>query len=44
MDVKDKIKPVVLWKVPLVEIINDCIYIDDLLVWRNGVFTGVTRE
>lgn len=31
-------KPIVLWKKPLIEIIDDMIFIDDILVWRNGEF------
>lgn len=31
-------KPIVLWTKPLIEIIDDCIYIDDQLVYRNGEF------
>ena len=29
-------KPTVLWTKPLIEIIDNCIYIDDELVWRDG--------
>lgn len=29
-------KPTVLWTKPLIEIIDNCIYIDDVLVWRDG--------
>lgn len=29
---------IVLWKRPLIEIIDNKIYIDDILVWKNGEF------
>ncbi len=38
--VEDKIKPIVLWQKPLIELIGDCIFIDDVLVWRNGETIG----
>ncbi len=37
-------KPIVLWQEPLIEIIGDEVWIDDLLVWRDGEFTGVKRD
>jgi len=33
----DKKKPIVLWTKPLIEIIDNCIFIDDMLVWRDGI-------
>jgi len=35
-----KEKLIVLWKKPLIEIIENCIYIDDTLVWRDGEFVN----
>lgn len=32
----EKPRIIVLWKQPLIEIINDRIYIDDVMVWNNG--------
>ncbi len=36
--------PIVLWQDPLIEIINDEVWIDDLMVWKKGEYTGVKRE
>lgn len=36
--VKKKHDIIVLWKKPLVEIVNDCIFIEDQLVWKDGQF------
>ena len=36
----EKKKPIVLWTKPLIEIIDNCIYIDDMLVWRDGEFVN----
>jgi len=32
----EKKKPIVLWQSPLIEIIEDEIYIDDWLIWKDG--------
>jgi len=33
-----KKEPIVLWTKPLIEIIDNCVFIDDVMVWRNGEF------
>lgn len=39
-DIKETEKIIVLWQKPLIEIIDEMIFIDDVLVWRKGIFVG----
>ncbi len=36
MDKTDEPAIIVLWKTPLIEIIDNKIFINDVLVWKNG--------